>query len=107
MRAEDVQVERGLVLDQSSARPDAVIDVVLGSADRNERASSAERAVTHDERRVIPDWPDARLRDDLDRTAARVVVLSGELIPRDADRSDLRLRRQRAALETVDADDGT
>ena len=35
------------------------------------------------------------------------MVFRRKLVARDADGSDLRLRGQRASLETVDADDGT
>ena len=102
---EGVDVERALVLDETAAHPETVVDVALGSSDRHERAAAAQPAVAHAEVREVADRSDPGLRDDLDRHAARAVEFRRELIARDADRSDLRLRRQRAALEPVDPDD--
>jgi hypothetical protein len=45
------------------------------------------------------------LRDDVDEQSAGAVVFGRELIAGDVDRLDLRVRRQRCALEAVDADD--
>ncbi len=103
--AEDVQEERALLLDDRAAEAEAVVDVLLGASHRHERTRARERTVAHQRVREVPQRPDAGLRDDLDGHAARAVELGGELIAGDADRSDHRLRRQRAALEAVDADD--
>ena len=106
VRAEHVQVERRLVLDQAPAGAAAEVDVPLGSPHRHERAAPAQRVVAHADVREVANGSETRLRDDFDRRAAGVVVLGGELIARDADRSNLRLRGQRGALEAIDADDG-
>ena len=106
LRAEHVDVERRLVLDQAPAGAAAEVDVPLGSPHRHERAAPAQRVVAHADVREVANGSETRLRDDFDRRAAGVVVLGGELIARDADRSNLRLRGQRGALEAIDADDG-
>jgi hypothetical protein len=43
------------------------------------------------------------LRDDVDEMRGGVVTLCGELIARDVNRFDLRLRRQLPSFEAVDA----
>ena len=101
---EYVDIERALVLDQRPAEPEAVVDVLLRSLNRDERAAAAPSAVAHSEVGVVADATESRLGDDLDRDTAGTVELGGKLIARDADRSDLRLRRQRATFEAVDAD---
>ena len=104
--AEDAEIERALVLEQRAAQAEAVDGILLRTPDRHERAAAAQRVVAHSDRGVVADRSEARLRDDLDEDAAGAVVFRRELIARDADRSDLRLRRQRAAFEAVDADHG-
>src|SRR5204863_5269245 len=100
-----VEVERALVLDQGASHAELVIEILFGALDRNERTALAQRVVPKIEAGVVADRPLPGLRDDVDRYASRAVVLRGKLIARDADRSDLRLRRQGAALEAVDAED--
>ena len=45
------------------------------------------------------------MRDDLDRDAARIVVLGGKLIARNANRPNLCFGRQGAPFEPVDTND--
>jgi len=78
---------------------------VLGPLDRRERRVARQRPGTHAVLGLAAQRAQARLRDDVDEEGARVVVLGREAVARDVDRFDLRLRRQRRALETVDADD--
>ena len=100
----DEEVERALVLDQRAAAAHAEIAIAFRPAFRHERAAAAQRIAEQAIVHVHPHRPHARLRDDLDVDAARGVEFRGELIARDADRSDLRLVRQRRAFEAVDAD---
>src|SRR6185503_2843632 len=94
--AEHVDVELALVLDHRAAHPEAVVDVLLRAPNGDERAALAHRVVPETELRVVADGPLSWLRDDVDGHAPGTVVLRGELIARNADRSDLRLGRQRA-----------
>ena len=94
------------IVGQSSDGGEAVDLILLGPLDRHKRAASAQRSVPHAERRVVADRSEARPRDDLDEHAAGAMVLRCKLVARDANRSNLRFRRQRAPLEPVDPDDG-
>ncbi len=102
---ERVDIERALLFDQGPARTKAIRHVLFGPPHRNEGAAAAQRSVTHNERRVIADGTESGLRDDLDRHSPRAVVLRGKLIAGNPDRSNLRLRGQTAALESVNAND--
>ena len=68
-----------------------------------ERVARAHRAVAQPVVEARSNRPDAGLRDDLDEERVGAVVLGGELVARDANRLDLRLRRQPPAFEAVDA----
>jgi hypothetical protein len=69
-------------------------------------ALATHRAIAHREVGAAAQRPDARLRDDVDERAARIGRFRGELIARDVDRLDLRLRRHLLPLEAVDAQHG-
>ena len=100
---EGVEEERAPLLHQRPAHPESVVDIALRTSHRHERAASAQRIAPHRHVREVAQGPDARLRDDFDRHAARRVKFRRELIARDANRLDHRFRRQRAAFEAVDA----
>ena len=73
---------------------------------RRERIPAVHRAVAEPEVRAPAQGPEARLRHDLDEETAGIVALGRKLIARDVHGLDLRLRRQVAAFEAVDPDDG-
>ena len=103
---EHVEIERALVLHQRAAQPESIVQVLLRTTRRHKGTASAQLIVSCHELRVVADGTEARLRDDLDGDAAGAVELRSKLIAGDANRSNLRLGRQRAALEAVDADHG-
>ena len=102
-----IDIEGALLLDQRAAQPKPVVDILFGALHGHKRAAAAQRSVSRSEHRIVADRSEARLGDDLDGHAAGTMVFRRKLVARDADGSDLRLRGQRASLETVDADDGT
>ncbi len=107
--AVDVDRERRLLLDDRSAEAAVVRLGQLGAFWRRGDAlglPAAQLARAHAHVHVRAQRPDARLRDDVDEQAARVVILGGECVARDVDRLDRRFRRQASPFETVDADDG-
>ena len=98
------EVERRALLDQRSRRSCCRSSACRsGPFPRRERAAAAQRAVAQVVAAAAAQRADARLRDDVDEQPAGAVVLRGERVAGDVDRLDLRLRRQLAALEAVDA----
>src|SRR5206468_2858211 len=80
IRAEDEQAKRALVLDERAVQAATEVRVALGASRGDEWARAGEGIVTGADAREVADRSDTRLRDDLDRHAARAVVLGGELI---------------------------
>ena len=78
----------------------------LGSLGHRKRTAAAQAAVAESQLRHAVHRAEARLRDDVDDNAFDVVVFCGKGVAGDVNGFDLRLRRQLAALEAVDADDG-
>ena len=76
-----------------------------GPRSGTERAAPGQAIAAEPRAEVHAHRSESRLRDDLDVDAAGGVMLGRELIARDADRSNLRFVRQRAAFEAVDLDD--
>src|SRR4029077_52793 len=81
IHSEDEQAERALVLDEGAVQAAAKVGVALRSSRADERTGARERIVADAEVREVADGPEARLRDDFDRYAARAVEFGRELIP--------------------------
>jgi hypothetical protein len=96
--------KRALLARKCAADRDHTRLHVFGAFDRRERRVAGQRARTHAVLHLTAQRTDAGLRDDVDEKRAGVVVFGSEAVAGDVDRFDLRFRRERGALEAVDAD---
>jgi hypothetical protein len=101
--ATEVQVEGRLLPRQRPTKIDRVLLGALGSLCFDKRAAARPRPVPKTHGDVPSDRPHAWLRDDVNQQAAGEMILGGEAIARDANHTDLRLRRQLSTLEAVNA----
>ncbi len=104
--AVEVDVEGCAFADERAVEADAVLPALRRRGLSGEGIFAVEDAVVVARSQVAANGADARLRQDLDADLAGEVHFRRELIARHADRLDQRLRRQVAALETVDQDLG-
>ena len=98
------QREAGAILDQRAVEGEGSVLLLLGRSARRERIAGVQRLVAEHEVGRAAQRPAARTRMDVDEHHPAAMILRGEEIAAEADRLDLRLRRQAAAAEPVDAE---
>ena len=104
IEAADRERERRLALDDRAVdRPHRALACFVAAFERF-RVARVERVVAERERHRVAPLAVARPGANVDARESALVILGGERIEAEADFRDLRLRRQAAALEAVDAE---